>query len=59
VEVIVEQRAGHATPVMPAEEIAKTRPVARIVIPFTSIHFLKDQLVTMVAAQEKHRKDGQ
>jgi len=54
-----EHRAGHMTPAISADEIAKTRPVARIIVPFTSIRTLKDQLVALVAVQEKNRKDGQ
>jgi len=54
-----EHRPGHATPpIEPAEVVKTKRPIARIVIPFSSARFLRDQLVDLVAKQETNRKAG-
>jgi hypothetical protein len=55
-----EHRPGHATPPTPAEEVVKTKlPVARIVVPFASAKWLRDQLDLAVPNQENNRKVGQ
>ena len=55
-----EHRPGHATPQIAPEDIVKTKlPVARIIVPFASAKWLRDQLIAHVANQENIRKAGQ
>ncbi len=55
-----EHRQGHSTAKLTPEEVIKSKaPVARIVVPFTSARFLRDQLTLLLLQQENARKAGQ
>jgi hypothetical protein len=55
-----EHRVGHATPLLPSEEVAKTkRPVLRVVVPFFAARFLRNFLNESLPKIEANRTKGE